>query len=144
MITKELLIQAHDALQHAVMSSGGETGCDHELSICFCKELDAITALQAAIDQPEPELEPVATIHVNHINGESSAILFNRRTLHHGDLLYTHPAPAKPLTELARMKIIGEEFPLALVEPIVIQKIDSVCRNQNPVLGIAEHVDNFR
>jgi len=25
------------------------------------------------------------------------------------------------------MKIIGEEFPLALVEPIVIQKIDSVC-----------------
>lgn len=33
----------------------------------------------------------------------------------------------KPLTEFERMQIIGEEFPLPLVEPIIIQKIDSVC-----------------
>ena len=35
----------------------------------------------------------------------------------------------KPLlTDFERMQIIGDEFPLALVQPIVIQKIDSVCR----------------
>ena len=33
----------------------------------------------------------------------------------------------KPLTEFERMQIIGKEFPLPLVEPIIIQKIDSVC-----------------
>lgn len=39
--------------------------------------------------------EPVAAIHVNHINGESSAILFNRIALHHGDNLYA-AAGAEP------------------------------------------------
>ena len=32
-----------------------------------------------------------------------------------------------PLSEFKRMQIIGDEFPLALVEPIVIAKVDSVC-----------------
>jgi hypothetical protein len=39
-------------------------------------------------------------------------------------------APAEPvaLSEFQRMQIIGDEFPIALVEPIIIQKIDAVCR----------------
>jgi hypothetical protein len=32
------------------------------------------------------------------------------------------------LTEFQRMQIIGEEFPIALVDPLVIQKVDSVAR----------------
>jgi len=45
----------------------------------------------------------------------------------------TEPSPATPaqaqvpLTEFRRMQIIGDEFPLALVQPIVIAKVDSVC-----------------
>jgi hypothetical protein len=41
--------------------------------------------------------------------------------------LYTHPPVHQPLTEFERMQIIGNEFPLALVETIIIQKVDSVC-----------------
>ena len=39
----------------------------------------------------------------------------------------TPPQVPVPLTEFKRMQIIGDEFPLALVEPIVIAKVDSVC-----------------
>jgi len=39
----------------------------------------------------------------------------------------TPPQAPVPLTEFKRMQIIGDEFPLALVEPIVIAKVDSVC-----------------
>ena len=44
----------------------------------------------------------------------------------------TEPSPATPpqvvpLTEFKRMQIIGDEFPLALVDPLVIAKVDSVC-----------------
>lgn len=42
----------------------------------------------------------------------------------------------KPLTDLERMKIIGYEFPLALVDPIVIAKIDSVCKAIEAAHGI--------
>lgn len=37
------------------------------------------------------------------------------------------PTERKPLSELERMKIISDEFPLPLVQSVVIQKIDSVC-----------------
>lgn len=43
-------------------------------------------------------------------------------------LVYTSPPQRKPLTEFERMQIIGQEFPLPLVQSIVIQKIDSVCK----------------
>ena len=35
--------------------------------------------------------------------------------------------PQLPLSEFRRMQIIGDEFPLALVQPVVIAKVDSVC-----------------
>ena len=60
--------------------------------------------LRAALAERDAKLaalekqEPVAAIHVNHINGDSSAILFNRITLHHGDLLYA-AAGAAPVPE---------------------------------------------
>jgi hypothetical protein len=37
------------------------------------------------------------------------------------------PPQVGPLTEFKRMQIIGDEFPLALVDPLVIAKVDSVC-----------------
>lgn len=46
--------------------------------------------------------------------------------------------PQAPLSEFRRMQIIGDEFPLALVEPIVIQKIDAVCRAIEREHGIGE------
>ncbi len=33
----------------------------------------------------------------------------------------------RPLSELRRMQLIGDEFPLPLVDPLVIAKVDSVC-----------------
>ena len=40
---------------------------------------------------------------------------------------YAATPPIAPLSEFKRMQIIGDEFPLALVDPIVIAKVDSVC-----------------
>ena len=51
---------------------------------------------------------------------------------------YAAPQQRKPLSEFQRMRIIGDEFPLALVEPIVIQKIDSVCIAVEAAHGIKE------
>jgi hypothetical protein len=53
----------------------------------------------------------------------------------------TEPSPATPpqvgpLTEFKRMQIIGDEFPLALVDPLVIAKVDSVCRAIEKAHGI--------
>ena len=42
------------------------------------------------------------------------------------DALAAHP-PRAPLTEFRRMQIIGDEFPLALVDPLVIAKVEAVC-----------------
>lgn len=44
-------------------------------------------------------------------------------------LVHKHAAtpPRAALTELQRMQIIGDEFPLALVDPLVIAKVDAVC-----------------
>ena len=42
----------------------------------------------------------------------------------------------QPLTEFQRMQIIGNEFPLPLVQPIVIQKIDAVCKAIEEAHGI--------
>ena len=56
----------------------------------------------------------------------------------------TEPSPSTPsqvqvpLTEFKRMQIIGDEFPLALVEPIVIAKVDSVARAIERAHGIGE------
>ncbi|MGH8649496.1 MAG: hypothetical protein ACREUP_09350 [Burkholderiales bacterium] len=33
----------------------------------------------------------------------------------------------EPLSEFQRMQIIGDEFPLPLVQTVVIQKIDAIC-----------------
>ena len=52
-MTQEVLKQALEALEYAVMSAGGETGCDHHKNICFCLENKAITALRTAISQPD-------------------------------------------------------------------------------------------
>jgi hypothetical protein len=40
---------------------------------------------------------------------------------------YAATPPRAALTELRRMQIIGDEFPLALVDPLVIAKVDAVC-----------------
>lgn len=107
---KALLIQARDALQYAVMSSGGETGCDHEWQICFCKENAAIAALTAFIDAPEPE--PAAWI-VEFENGECE--------LHWSDTkeslgetqtpLYTRPPAARqPLSDAEKQEIAENYF----------------------------------
>ena len=42
--------------------------------------------------------------------------------------VYTSLPQRQPLTEFQRMQIIGQEFPLPLVQSIVIQKIDAVCQ----------------
>ena len=49
---------------------------------------------------------------------------------------YAATPPIAPLSEFKRMQIIGDEFPLALVEPIVIAKVDSVCRAIEKAHGI--------
>lgn len=41
-----------------------------------------------------------------------------------------------PLTEFERMRIIGDEFPIALVQPAVIAKVDAVCRAIERAHGI--------
>ena len=51
----------------------------------------------------------------------------------------TSPPQRKPLTEFERMQIIGQEFPLPLVQSIVIQKIDSVCKAIEAAHGIKEN-----
>jgi hypothetical protein len=43
-----------------------------------------------------------------------------------------------PLTEFKRMQIIGDEFPIALVDPMVIAKVDSVARAIERAHGIGE------
>jgi len=40
----------------------------------------------------------------------------------------TQATPAQvPLTEFQRMQIIGNSFPIALVQPIILAKVDAVC-----------------
>jgi hypothetical protein len=46
------------------------------------------------------------------------------------------PTQQQPLTELRRMQIIGDEFPIALVQPIIIAKVDSVARAIERAHGI--------
>ena len=46
----------------------------------------------------------------------------------------------KPLSEFERMQIIGNEFPLPLVKPLIIQKIDSVCIAIEAAHGIKEQL----
>jgi hypothetical protein len=41
-----------------------------------------------------------------------------------------------PLTEFERMRIIGDEFPIALVQQAVIAKVDAVCRAIERAHGI--------
>jgi hypothetical protein len=52
--------------------------------------------------------------------------------------------PRQPLTELRRMQIIGEEFPLALVQPIVIAKVDSVALAIERAHGIGTAAEGER
>lgn len=57
--------------------------------------LSAAPSQQAPVEQGEP----VATVHINSINGMPSVHFNGIRTLHHGDLLYTHPQQAsEPMT----------------------------------------------
>jgi hypothetical protein len=88
-----------------------------------------ITALTAALAEPS---EPVYWQWRRKAKPWATEYIFSYEALVTTDdsevrKLYTHPPVHQPLTEFERMQIIGNEFPLALVEAIVIQKIDSVC-----------------
>jgi len=78
-----------------------------------CSTIEKLTAerdeLRAKLAELEKQ-EPVATIHVNHINGDSSAILFNRRTLHHNDLLYAAAGavPKEQTHDLSKPFMFGD------------------------------------
>jgi hypothetical protein len=46
------------------------------------------------------------------------------------------PPARQPLSDFERMKIIGDEFPIALVQQIIIAKVDVVCRAVEQAHGI--------
>lgn len=80
--------------------------------------IDALIAELVALKSQEPET------YYRHFDGgtqdyssESTVPLY----------LAAGAQERKPLSEFERMQIIGNEFPLPLVEPLIIQKIDSVC-----------------
>lgn len=47
LISEEQIKKIEDALGHSIISSGGETGCDHEYGVCFCKEKEALAIIQS-------------------------------------------------------------------------------------------------
>lgn len=83
-MNRALLQQALDALEHCVMSSGGETGCEHQFGICFCAENAAIESLRTELAKPESE--PVG--YVYWAKGHAEGALDNQ-TLKPGTPLYT-------------------------------------------------------
>lgn len=58
LISEEQIKQIEDALTFLIMASGGETGCDHQYKICFCKEQAAFAIIQSLKPQ-----EPVAWMY---------------------------------------------------------------------------------
>ena len=73
--------------------------------------------------------EPVATVkkHTGSL-GDMAIIVWTGEQPPEGTPLFAAPAVVRPLTKPQRMEIINAEFPLSLVQPIIIQKIDTVCR----------------
>jgi hypothetical protein len=85
---------------------------------------------------PQPD-EMLEWKPIEHPNGQTlqekiadlEAYRYDGKPCYEVRKLFTStPSPQRdPLTEFQRMRIIGDEFPLALVDPIVIAKVDSVC-----------------
>jgi hypothetical protein len=88
--------------------------------------------------------EPVAYIVDEHCSGEpqlcfpDECVDWQKAQDRKIEFVPLYTRPSRPLTKFQRMQIIGEDFPLALVEPIVIQKIDSVVRRTERAHGITE------
>jgi hypothetical protein len=91
----------------------------------------------AALIRSMAEQEPVAHICILPTKDAGPTKFFTAPSDPRGFPVYAAPVPTRePLTELSVMKIIGDEFPLALVEPIIIRKIKSVCRAIESAYGI--------
>ena len=115
-----------------------------QASVALMRELlaEPVINQQMTTELAEPVQEPVAWIQPDHLQKARVAPFLCRvePTKRMSDFvpLYAHPQQRLPLSEFQRMRIIGDEFPLALVQPIVIQKIDSVCRAVEAAHGIKE------
>ena len=104
----------------------------------FANKLEAIKEALA-----QPEQEPVIT-DWNAVHEKLELVWYRELSADEGldeiqDLIDITPPQRKPLTEFERMQIIGQEFPLPLVQSIVIQKIDSVCKAIEAAHGIKEN-----
>ena len=108
--------QALEALHYAVMASGGETGCNHEFNICFCKENNAITALREALAEPDLNLncksvqKRLATSwgYVKAEQAEQEPVAIADGTFNHncqlGTPLYAAPVSAEAIRADQRQK----------------------------------------
>jgi hypothetical protein len=119
-MTKTELLTLADALPHLPMGVKLSEGID--------KAAAALREYAGMLDA-----EPVAWVDPLWLtSGGSSEDMFMDTQPHPScewvPLYAIPPSPQRtPLTEIQRMRIIGDEFPLFLVDPIVIEKVDSVC-----------------
>jgi hypothetical protein len=114
----ETLKLALEALEYQLMQAGGETGCDHEIGICFCLETKAITAIKEALAQPEQEPECVAVINVlgNDWRIEHLSLPVGKHRLYAQQ--YTYTAPPK-----LEQEPVGHIYTIAGVQHCTIEQV---------------------